>query len=61
MVVEGDAFGVVVRLDVLGAEGLVPEGARGVGDEVADPKAEGEGVLVGDGRWKVDTHLDLMV
>ena len=59
--VEGDAFGVVVRLDVLGAEGLVPEGARGVGDEVADPETEGEDVLVEGVRWRVRAHLDRMV
>ena len=34
--IERDALGVVVREGVLGAEGLVPERAGGVGDEVAD-------------------------
>ena len=39
VVVEGDAFGVVVREGRVRAEGLVPERSGGVGEEVTDAEA----------------------
>ena len=44
VVVEGDAFGVVVREGRVWAEGLVPEGAGGIGEEVTDAEAGGRRV-----------------